>query len=53
MVQKEPGAGERQVDIVLLTDRAVEKRLNQAIAKIERLPTVIGKVTRIRLEPLL
>jgi homoserine dehydrogenase len=53
MVQKEPGAGERQVDIVLLTDRAVEKHLNQAIAKIEKLPTVIGKVTRIRLEPLL
>ena len=53
MVQKEPGAGERQVDIVLLTNRAVEKNVNQAIAKIERLPTVVGKVTRIRLEPLL
>jgi len=53
MVQKEPGAGERQVDIVLLTNRAVEKNVNKAIAKIERLPTVVGKVTRIRLEPLL
>jgi homoserine dehydrogenase len=53
MVQKEPGAGERQVDIVLLTNRAIEKNVNKAIAKIERLPTVVGKVTRIRLEPLL
>ena len=53
MVQKEPGEGERQVDIVLLTNRAIEKNVNRAIAKIERLPTVVGKVTRIRLEPLL
>jgi len=53
MVQKEPGAGERQVDIVLLTNRAIEKNVNKAIAKIERLPTVVGSVTRIRLEPLL
>jgi len=53
MVQKEPGAGERQVDIVLLTNRALEKNVNKAIAKIERLPTVVGSVTRIRLEPLL
>ena len=53
MVQKEPGAGERQVDIVLLTNRAIEKNVDKAIARIERLPTVVGKVTRIRLEPLL
>ena len=53
MVQKEPGAGENQVDIVLLTNRALEKNVNQAIAAIERLPSVPGAVTRIRLEPLL
>jgi homoserine dehydrogenase len=53
MVQKEPGEGERQVDIVLLTNRAVERNVNQAIGKIEKLPTVVGAVTRIRLEPLL
>ena len=53
MVQKEPSAGERQVDIVLLTNRAMEKNVDKAIAKIERLATVVGKVTRIRLEPLL
>src|SRR5918999_958154 len=53
MVQKEPGEGERQVDIVLLTNRAMERDVNQAIGKIEKLPTVVGAVTRIRLEQLL
>jgi len=53
MVQKEPGEGERQVDIVLLTNRAIERNVNQAIARIEKLPTVIGAVTRIRMEALL
>jgi homoserine dehydrogenase len=53
MVQKEPGAGEKQVDIVLLTHRALEKNVDAALKKIERLRTVVGKVTRIRLEELL
>jgi len=53
MVQKEPEAGERNVDIVMLTHQAVEKNVNAAMAKIEKLPTVVGKVTRIRLEELL
>jgi len=53
MVQKEPGEGEQRVDIVMLTHRAIEKNVNAAMAKIEKLPTVIGKVTRIRLEELL
>jgi homoserine dehydrogenase len=53
MVQKEPGEGEQRVDIVMLTHRAVEKNVDKAMARIERLPTVVGKVTRIRLEELL
>jgi len=53
MVQKEPEAGERNVDIVMLTHQAIEKNVNAAMAKIEKLPTVVGKVTRIRLEELL
>ena len=52
MVQKEPGEGEDQVDIVMLTHLTVEKRINAAIAKMEALPTMSGKVTRIRLEEL-
>jgi homoserine dehydrogenase len=53
MVQKEPGEGESRVDIVMLTHQAIEKNVNAAMAKIEKLPTVLGKVTRIRLEELL
>jgi homoserine dehydrogenase len=53
MVQKEPGEGEKRVDIVMLTHRALEKNVNAALARIERLPTVLGKVTRIRVEELL
>ena len=53
MVQKEPGEGEKRVDIVMLTHQAIEKNVNAAMAKIEKLPTVLGKVTRIRLEELL
>ncbi len=53
MVQKEPAEGESSVDIVLLTHRAIEKNVNTAIARIEKLRSVVGKVTRIRLEELL
>ncbi|HEX6529217.1 MAG TPA: homoserine dehydrogenase [Burkholderiales bacterium] len=53
MVQKEPGEGERIVDIVLLTNRALEKDVDRAIGRIEKLPTVLGAVTRIRMEQLL
>ena len=50
MVQKEPHEGEEQVDIIMLTHRTVEKNVDAALAKIEALPVVAGKVTRIRLE---
>jgi homoserine dehydrogenase len=53
MVQKEPGKGESRVNIVMLTHRALEKNVRQAMAKIEKLSTVVGKVTRVRLEELL
>jgi homoserine dehydrogenase len=53
MVQKEPGEGEQRVDIVLLTHLALEKHVDAALRRIEKLPTVLGKVTRIRLEALL
>ena len=52
MVQKEPHEGEKQVDIVMLTHLTVEKHVDAALAKIEALPVVSGKVTRIRLEQL-
>jgi homoserine dehydrogenase len=52
MVQKEPGEGEEQVDIIMLTHLTVEKNVNAAIARIEKLPVNVGKVVRIRLEDL-
>jgi len=52
MIQKEPEEGEAQTDIILLTHRSVEKRLTDAIASIEALPTVRGKIVRIRMEQL-
>ena len=52
LAQKEPAEGEEQVDIIMLTHQAREKHVNAAIAAIEKLPVVTGKVTRIRLEEL-
>jgi len=52
MIQKEPDEGQEQVDIIILTHETVEKNINQAIAKIEGLSTIPGKVTRLRLETL-
>jgi len=52
MVQKEPRAGEAEVDIIMLTHLTIEKNVDGAIARIEKLPVVVGKVTRIRLEEL-
>jgi homoserine dehydrogenase len=52
MLQKEPAEGETQTDIIILTHQTQEKNIEAAIAKIEALPTVVGRVTRIRLEQL-
>jgi len=53
MVQKEPQEGEDQVDIIMLTHETRERNVNDALARIEGLPVVMGRVTRIRLESLL
>jgi homoserine dehydrogenase len=52
LLQREPEEGEDQTDIVLLTHVAKEKSVNAAMARIESLPSIAGKVTRIRLEEL-
>ena len=52
LIQKEPGAGEDKVDIIMLTHQTLERQVNEAIARIEKLTAVSGKVTRIRLEEL-
>jgi len=52
MLQKEPSLGETQTDIIILTHQTREKHVEAAIRKIEALPTVLGKVTKLRLEHL-
>ena len=52
VIQKEPGEGENEADLILLTHLTREKRINAAIAKLEKMTVVVGKVTRIRMEEL-
>ncbi|MCP5254609.1 MAG: homoserine dehydrogenase [Zoogloeaceae bacterium] len=52
MLQREPEEGEAQTDIIILTHRSIEGRINAAVAKIESLAVVAGRVTRLRLEDL-
>jgi len=52
VIQKEPGEGEDQADLIMLTHLTREKRINAAIKKIEALGVVAGKVTKLRLEEL-
>jgi homoserine dehydrogenase len=53
MFQREPGEGENQTDIILLTHEALERDVNDAMDRIEALPTVLAPVIRIRQEELL
>ncbi len=50
--QKEPAENDTTVPFVMLTQRVFEKQMNQAIAAIEQLDSIAGKVMRIRVERL-
>ena len=52
MLQREPGEGEGETDIIILTHLCREKAADAAIGKIESLPVVKHKVVRLRLEEL-
>lgn len=52
MLQREPEEGEAQTDIIILTHVCKEACADAAIVKIEALPVLQGKVTRLRLEEL-
>jgi homoserine dehydrogenase len=52
MIQREPGEGEDQTDIIILTHETREKSVDGAIVRIEALPAVKRKVIRLRLENL-
>jgi homoserine dehydrogenase len=53
MIQREPGEGEEQTDIIMLTHQTRERNIDAAIARIEALTVVKGKLIRLRLEDLL
>jgi homoserine dehydrogenase len=52
VIQKEPDEDATLVPVILLTQKVVEKKMNEAIRKIEALDTVGAKVRRIRVETL-
>ena len=52
MLQREPGEGEGETDIIFLTHLCREKAADAAVARIEALPVVKRKLIRLRLEEL-
>lgn len=52
MLQKEPDDNETEADIVILTHTTVENNMDAAIAAIEALPAIVGKLVKIRMEEL-
>jgi homoserine dehydrogenase len=52
VLQRESAEGERQTDLIILTHDTREGRMNQALARMQALPTVLGPIVRIRKEDL-
>lgn len=52
LLQKEASDESEQVSVIMLTHLTVERNINAAIARIEALPVVTGKVFRLRIEEL-
>ncbi|ASP40472.1 homoserine dehydrogenase [Bacterioplanes sanyensis] len=52
IIQREPAPGEELAQIILLTHRVQEKVMNDAMTAIEGLNSVVGQLTRIRVEHL-
>ena len=52
VLQREAGEGENQTDLIILTHDCVEQKMNEAIAQMQALTTVLNPITRIRKEEL-
>jgi homoserine dehydrogenase len=52
LLQRESAEGEAQTDVIILTHDTVEGRMNEAIAQMQVLPTVLAPIVRIRKEEL-
>jgi len=46
------GEGATQTDLIILTHNCVEAKMNEALAQMQALPTVLAPITRIRKEEL-
>jgi homoserine dehydrogenase len=51
-LQQPAPAGRRQTDVIVLTHETVERSLDAALAGIAALPTVVGTITKLRVETL-
>ncbi len=52
VLQREAGEGEKQTDLIILTHDAREGTMNEVLARLQALPTVLAPITRIRKEEL-
>ena len=52
ILQKEPPPGESHVAVILLTHKVNERAMREAIARIEALPSIDGRVVSLRLDHL-
>ncbi len=52
VLQREAGEGENQTDLIILTLDCQEAKMNQALAEMQQLSTVLAPITRIRKEEL-
>jgi homoserine dehydrogenase len=52
LIQKAPAEGETRVPLIMLTNRALQGSVDEAVSAIEALDTISGAVTRIRVETL-
>ena len=52
VLQREAGEGESHTDLIILTHDCVEAKMNEALAEMQKLTTVLAPITRIRKEEL-
>jgi len=52
LIQKAPAEGQTRVQLIVLTNRAAQGLVDRAVAAIEALDSISGRVTRIRVEGL-
>lgn len=52
LLQRESAEGEAQTDVIILTHDTIEGDMNQAIAQMQALPTVLAPIVKIRKEEL-